>query len=127
MRLSAEEQSAAASAICARVTETAARDEPVVAPAVLAIATGKEAAELLAAIRSLLDRCEREYEALLGEDEAKLSHTDEQVRAAFLRARAATAILNALDGDLARMAYEAWIVLEDLGELRRLAGVTIAE
>ena len=48
---------------------------------------------------------------------------DPLIKDAFVRARAATALLNELEGDQEGMAYEAWFVLDDLDEVRRLVGM----
>jgi hypothetical protein len=70
-----------------------------------------------------VDRFEREYDSLVGDDESKLSCRDPEIAAAYQRMAAAWALRCALEGDLSGLAYYAWAVLDDLAEIRRLAGM----
>ena len=109
--------------VCREVFATVPMPEEEVERAMTALADRQITPDLLRAIRSLVERIESEYDALVGGDEGKLSCSDPLVNDAFVRARAATALLCALEGDHDGMAYEAWFVLDDLDEVRRLVGM----
>jgi hypothetical protein len=92
--------------------------------ALTALELGRTDPDVARAIRSLVDRLEGEYESLVGDDEGKLACTDPVIHAAFVRARAATSLQNALEGDLSEMAYEAWFALDcHLDGIRGLVGM----
>jgi hypothetical protein len=121
--LSSEDRRAASLRVCRKVFATVSLPGEEVERAMTALADGQIGPDLLPAIRSLVERIECEYDSLVGDDEGKLLCVDPPIKDAFVRARAATALLNALEGDQERMAYEAWFVLDDLDEVRRLVGM----
>jgi hypothetical protein len=83
--------------------------------------TGLMSPELVSDMRSVVDRLEGEYDAILGDDGDDCS--DPRLNEAFVRARTGTALHNALSGDYEGMAYEAWFVLDDLDQIRSLVGI----
>jgi hypothetical protein len=121
--LAPEERRAVATSICRKVLDTVAIDGDDVERAITAIASGLVGSDVLRPIRSLVERFEGEYDSVVGDDESKLSCSDPEIATAFIRARAAMTLQCALEGDLGEMAYEAWFVLDDLGEVRRLTGM----
>jgi hypothetical protein len=121
--LAPDRRRAVASRVCREALAAASLNGEGVERARIALALGHVDSDLLQAIRSLVERLEGEYESLVGGDESKLSCADPVIDDAFVRARAATALRYALEGDLRRMVYEAWFVLDDLDEIRRLAGM----
>ncbi len=91
--------------------------------AMTAVASGRGSSEAVEPIRSLVNRLDDEYESLVDGDESKLSCTEPAIAAAFCKYAAARTLQYALEGDLSNMAYEAWFALDDLAEIRRLAGM----
>ena len=92
--------------------------------AIAALAHDQVSEDRLRSIESLVEHFEREYDALVGDDESKLSCTDPEIAAAYRRMAAAWALRCALKGDLNGLAYYAWPVLDDLAEIRRLVGIS---
>jgi hypothetical protein len=121
--LTLDERRAFAVNVCRKVLATGGVQGEVVEPAIRALAHGQVTPDLLGSVRSLVERFEGEYDSLVGHDESKLLCTDPVINTAFVRAIAATALQCALEGNLSGMAYEAWFVLDDLDEIRRLAGM----
>jgi hypothetical protein len=124
--LSPEDRLAASLRVCRKVFATVPMPEEEVERAMTALADRQITPDLRRAIRALVERIEGEYDALVGGDEGDLSCSDPLVNDAFVRARAATALLRALEGDQQAMAYEAWFVLDDLDEVRRLVRLSPA-
>lgn len=119
--LGATPRRAIALAVCREVLAAVPLDGDGPGQALAALESGRGDAATRA-IGSLVDRLEGEYDALIGGDEGKLMGTDPAIRAAFVRARAASALHHALKDDLAGMAYEAWFALDcRLDAIRRLA------
>jgi hypothetical protein len=122
-RLTEEELRAASDRLCRAVLAKVPIADPELGRALEALSIGQTSPELVSAVRSVLERLESEYDALVGEDEEKLACTDLVIDLAFRRARAATTLLDALEADHVGMAYEAWFVIDDLDEVRRLVGM----
>ena len=122
-RLTAQELQAASVRLCRKVLATVPIAGEEVERAMEALSSNYVSPELVSATRSIVERIESEYDALVGDDVDKLSCTDPRVDEAFVRARAATTLLNALEGNHKGMAYEAWFVLDDLDEVRSLVGL----
>jgi hypothetical protein len=115
---------AAALAVCHKALAAVSLHGEDVGQALAALELGSTEPDVVRAIGSLVDRLEGEYDSLVGDDEEKLACTDPVIRAAFDRARAATALKNALEGDLSEMVYEAWFALDcRLDAMRRLVGM----
>jgi hypothetical protein len=108
-----------------RLCEALAARAPIageeVEQAMKGLLSGQMSPELMSAMRSVVDRLEGEYHAILGDDGDDCS--DPRPNEAFVRARTGTALLNALSGDYAGMGYEAWFVLDDLDQIRSLVGI----
>ena len=121
--LTPEQRRAASARLCRRVIGDAALPVEAIEQAIAALTDGQHGRALLEAVQAVAERSEGEYESLVGDDESKLGGSDPVVAAAFVRARAATALLCALQGVLCCMAYEGWFVLNDLDEVRRLVGM----
>lgn len=118
-----EQRRAASVRLCLKVLAAASLDGEVIEQAIRALADGQTNQGLVAAVRAIVEQSEGEYDSLVGDDESKLSCADPVIADAFVRARAATALKCALEGDLPAMAYEAYFVLNDLDEVRRLVGI----
>jgi hypothetical protein len=121
--LTLDERRAFAVNVCRAVVASGGLHGEDVEQAVTALARGQVTTDLLHSIRSLAERFEGEYDSLVAGDEVRLSCADPEIAAAFRRFVAATALQCALEGDLSGLAYEAWFVLDDLAEIRRLAGM----
>ncbi len=121
--LAPDRRRAAAWEVCRGVIAAASLRGGGVDRAITALEHGVVDPDIVREIGSLVDRFEGEYESLVGGDESKLTCTDPVVNAAFVRARAATALRCALEGNHERMAYEAWFVLDDLDEVRKFASM----
>lgn len=121
--LTPEERRVVAAGVCRKVLDTAALQDEDAEQALSSLVRGQVDSDVLRSIHSRVERLEAEYESLVDDDESRLSCSEPEIGAAFVRARAATALQYALEGDLGQMAYEAWFVLNDLDELRRLAGM----
>jgi hypothetical protein len=122
-RLSSAKRRAFAAELCRRVAAGADVGGEEVEQAIAALGHDQITEDRLRSIRSLVERFEREYDALVGDDESKLSCRDPEIAAAYQRMAAAWALRCALEGDLSGLAYYAWAVLDDLAEVRRLAGM----
>jgi hypothetical protein len=122
-RLTEEERRAASGRLCRAVLAKVPIADPEAERALEALSIGQTSPELVSAIRTVLERLESEYESLVGGGEDKQSCTDPVIDQAFRRARAATTLLDALEADHEGMAYEAWFVLRDLDNVRRLVGM----
>jgi hypothetical protein len=121
--LSSPERCDAAGRLCRKAVAQAQLALPEIDQAIVALATGHPEQPLIDQVQAIVDRLEAEYEALVGDDEGKLSCTEPPIKAAFVKARAAWAVKFALEGKLKDMAYEAWFVLDDLNQVRRLVGM----
>jgi hypothetical protein len=122
--LTPDRRRAAALAVCREVLAAASLHGEGVDRAITALEQGSMAPHVTQTIGSLVDRLEAEYESLVGGHESKLSCTDPMIAAAFLKARAATALRFALEGGLKEMAYEAYHVLDcHLDGIRNLVGM----
>jgi hypothetical protein len=124
-RLTEEQRRDACARLCRKVFAAVPLPGEPTERAIIALERGAVGPDLLELIRSVADQIEAEYDSLVGDDESNLSCTDPTVSDAFVRARAATALRCALEGDLAGMAYEAWFVLNDLDEIRKLVGMPV--
>jgi len=109
--------------LCRKVVANVGVHEDEVERAIAAVAHNRVTEDRLHSIQSLVECLEREYDSLLGDDESKLSCIDPEIAAAYRRMAAAWALQCTLEGDLSGLAYYAWAVLDDLAEIRRLAGM----
>jgi hypothetical protein len=121
--VTAAKRRAFATDLCRRVIASAGLRGVAVEQAMAALDHDQVPGDLLLSIQSLVQRLEGEYDSLMGGDESRLSCSDPEIDAAFRKYVAASALRCALEGDLSGAAYEAWFVLDDLAEIRRLAGM----
>jgi len=123
--LTPEQRRAASARLCRKVLATVSLSGETIEQALTALADGQMDPDLLVAVGLIVERIEDEYQSLVGDDESMLQCADPVAADAFVRARAATALHCALQGDFRSMAYEAWFVLNDLDEVRRIAGMLL--
>lgn len=124
--LSPDARRDAATRLCRAVVSEAELTCPAIEQVLDGLASGHPEAHVFEEVQALVDRLEAEYDALVGDDESKLACTEPPVEAAFTRARAGWTLKFALEGKLWDMAYEAWNVLNDQNQVRRLVGMAIA-
>jgi hypothetical protein len=117
------ERHAFSAELCRKVVASVGVRGDEVERAIAALADGEVSDDQLCSIRLLVEQFEREYDTLVGDDESKLSCRDPEIAAADRRMAAAWTLRCALEGDLSGVAYYAWAVLDDLPEIRRLAGM----
>jgi len=119
--LTPDKRRAFAAELCRMVAAGADVGGEEIEQTIAALAHDQITEDRLCSIRSLVERFEREYDSLVGDDESNLSCRDPEIAAAYRRMAAAWALRCALEGDLSGLAYYAWAVLDDLAEIRRLA------
>jgi hypothetical protein len=103
----AQARSRGAAHLCAAVAAETGVQSAAIEDALRIIGAGTQDPDVLRKVQKLVDEFENRYEALVGDDEGRLSCQDPDVKRAFIQARAATAVMFALRGQFTEMAYEA--------------------
>jgi hypothetical protein len=105
--LDASAKCQSAARLCAAVVSHTGLQSNTVADAIRVIGEGASDSDVLCRVELLVGRSENEYDLLVGGHESRLSCQDADVEEAFIKARAASALMFALQGRYTDMAYEA--------------------
>jgi hypothetical protein len=122
--LTADERRTASARVCRAVLAVCPPDDPSLHDEPGSLEQGIATAPHADAVTAVVERLQADYDRLIGDDEGKLLHRDPVIKDVFQKARAASVVKFALEGRLTEMAYEAWFVLDDLDEIRRLIGMS---
>lgn len=123
--LTDEERRSALTRVCRAVLAFCPLDELPLHDALCSLEQGTATGEHVNAVTVILERFESEYDRLVGDDEGKLVHSDPGIKDIFQKVRTASVVKFAMEGKLTDMAYEAWWVLGELSEVRRLTGMPL--